>query len=91
MSTQLQELVLKAKSLPPGERAELLRELEKLTTTDVANPSPSVKEQFLQQLVKDGVLKSAERHQRDAERFHRYQPVAYEGQPLSQTIIEDRR
>ena len=89
MSTPLQELVLKAKSLPPGERVELLRELEKLTTTEAAKPSPSVKEQFLQQLVTDGVLK--ERHPRDAARFHRYQPVAYEGQPLSQTIIEDRR
>ncbi len=91
MSTQLQELVLKAKSLSPNERMELLSELEKLTTTEVAKPSPSAKEHFLQQLVKDGVLKSAERHQRDAERFHRYQPVAYEGPPLSQTIIEDRR
>ena len=91
MSTQLQELVLKAKALRPDERVELLCELEKLTKTESAKPSQSAKEQFLQQLVNDGVLKSAERHPRDAERFHRYQPAAYEGPPLSQTIIEDRR
>ena len=90
MSTELQELIRKAKSLSVEERSQLRHELDDLAEP-VKNGEPSAKEKFLQQLVADGVLKSAKRPARDSERFHRYQPVPFEGPPLSQTIIEERR
>lgn len=82
MTSKLESLLEQVRSLSPPER-QLMREALDQIESD-QNPG------FQERLVEAGLLSEAKRPIRDAEAFHAFTPVDIEGDPLSETIIEDR-
>lgn len=92
MSTELKELINRAKALPPDERALLQRELQEFNQPAIENPpDESDEDRFMQRLVDLGLLESARHPARDQQRFRSYQMPNYDGPPISELIIEERR
>ena len=92
MSIELKDLISRAKALPPEERALLQRELQELDHSAIENSSEEFAEdRFMQRLVDLGLLESARHPARDQQRFCSYQMPDYDGPPISELIIKERR
>lgn len=77
-----------------GEQAKALNRAEQWRLRDLleiwlAPPVPMTREEFEQQLAKEGI--SLPPRNPDPASYERWTPVEIEGKPLSETIIEDRR
>ncbi len=63
-----------------------------LTVRCMATCSPDLTDaEYQQRLVQAGLVQRAKTRLRDQTSFERFQPVTISGQPLSETIIEERR
>jgi hypothetical protein len=88
ISPNVNKILQETDALSDGERQELLR----LLANRSGNGSGLTKEsELLRQLVADGLVSHVPRRKKDLARYRQWQPVAIQGKPLSQTIVEERR
>jgi len=84
--------------LSPRDKLELVEhlvhELRVVTASGTQSPAPRItemtEEEFKQQLLKSGLMSSLPTPSDPASR-PAYQPITLEGEPLSETIIRERR
>jgi len=84
--------------LSPQDKLELVErlvhELRVVTTSGTESPAPRVapmtEEEFKRQLLESGLMSSLPTPSDPASRPE-FQPIAIEGEPLSETIIRERR
>jgi hypothetical protein len=91
MST-VEEMVMAAKSLPPQQQAELKRRLDALTGAEdngVSGAGRALHARIHHALYQAGLV--SEVNPPVKQRRERAPLIAIKGQPLSETIIEDRR
>ena len=88
MSVALDQLIEQVKALPPIERQKVRQALAE-SENEVAQPTPN--EEFQKRLVQCGLLSAPKKPARNQAAFDRFVPVAIQGKPLSETIIEERR
>lgn len=87
-SANINKILQEVDTLNDDERLEFLRLLANRTSCE----SGLTKEEQLQkQLVADGLVSHVPPRKKDVERYRQWQPVAIQGKPLSQTIVEERR
>lgn len=68
------------------------RQLRTLLDTLLAPPSaPPTEDEFERALVAAGLLSVPKLQDLDVEQYRQYQPVAVQGKPVSETLIEERR
>jgi hypothetical protein len=90
MTTELEQLIREVQSLPLEERKHLRQVIdESLASADRAIPPNE--EEFQVSLVKAGLLADTRRPIRDVNAFRKNQPFSIAGEPLSETIVEERR
>jgi hypothetical protein len=76
------------KSLTPEEQ----RRLHELLVDEALRLSEAEKEQEVSRyLLREGIISEIPKPDADATAYRRYTPVAIEGKPISETIIEERR
>jgi hypothetical protein len=81
------KILTEAKTLPPDEQRQLR---DKLNEWLGATQAPLSEAEFEQHLVQQGILSEVPPPLVDLLPYMRRQPVQVKGQPLSETIIEDR-
>ena len=81
-SELLQRLAEEVKQLSPEEQGELKKQLER-----------SLADEVTRRLVAKGLMSRLPTppSEADLERIQNWQPIAIQGKPLSETVIEDRR
>jgi hypothetical protein len=87
-SSNVNKILQETDALNDGERQELLRLLANRSERE---SGVTKEEQLRRQLVADGVVSHVPQRKKDLERYRQWQPVAIQGKPLSQTIVEERR
>ncbi|HLW64317.1 MAG TPA: hypothetical protein VKS79_03290 [Gemmataceae bacterium] len=60
------------------------------STKAILSPSDD-EDRIEQELLADGILDQLPLPVSDGSAFHRWQPIAWAGKPLSETILEERR
>ena len=88
MATDLQQLINDIRELPPDDKARLRAALDE--EGDVTDASDREAE-FQRRLVEKGLLKRIKPPVSDLEPYAEREPFEIEGEPLSETIIEERR
>lgn len=88
MAMELQELIDKIRTLPPGDQERLRLVLDNELAGRL---SQTGEEEFQHRLVQKGLLKSIKPHVTDFEPYRNREPFEIEGKPLSETIVEERR
>jgi hypothetical protein len=72
--------------------AEEQRQMRTLLDTLLAPPgAPPTEEEFERTLVTAGLLSIPKPQDLDVKRYRQYKPVAVQGKPVSETLIEERR
>jgi hypothetical protein len=90
MAIQIEQLIEQVRALPPEEKRRLRDVIDaELTTSKPA--SQASEEEFKRRLVQAGLLKQIKPPLSDLQAYKDRTPVAIEGKPLSETLIEERR
>jgi hypothetical protein len=88
VSPNVNRILEEAQSLSSMEREELRKLLlEHATEHEALTRQPRVR----QGLVERGLVDKNPPRGKGQERYTKWQPIAYEGKPLSETIVEERR
>ena len=89
MSNATIERVLEeVRALTPGEQ----RQVHTLLNSLLENPHPKTTEdEFLQMLLQKGIINNIPTPADDADEDDEFEPIEVQGQPLSETVIEERR
>lgn len=83
----LEALIEEVKALTPEQQRQL-----RLTLDSQLSPSPAATEaDFKRALLQAGLLSEVKPRSIDVEAHRNFQPIAVKGEPVSQTIIEERR
>ena len=88
VSSNVKKLLQDANALSEGERQELCRLLEAQSGN---RASATKRGQLRQVLVERGLLDKDSPRPKDPDRYSRWRPITLEGEPLSRTLIEERR
>lgn len=89
MSAALDRIIKEARQLSPDEQRQLV---ERLTALVPAPPGEDEREdEFERELMAEGILGEVKPLPDDDPEFYAYRPVTVTGQPVSETIIEERR
>lgn len=88
VSQNVNKLLQAVESLTDAERDELRRLLDERARRQ-GQLAPE--ERVRQALVERGMLEERPPSGKDPERFRRWSPIRVEGEPLSETIVEERR
>jgi len=88
VSANVNRILQDVDTLNDGERQEFLRLLASRSSRE---SGLTKEEQPRLQLVADGLVSHMPQRKKDLERCRQWQPVAIQGKPLSQTIVEERR
>lgn len=89
MSATRDRIIEEVRRLPPDERRQLV---EQLKTIVPATPSEDeLEDAFERELMAEGVLGEVKPLPQDDPEFYAYKPITVTGQPVSETIIEERR
>lgn len=88
VSQNVDRILQAVQALSDDERRELR---SRLNDHDAREEELRKREQVRRQLVAEGLLSHVPPRGKDPERFRDWQPVAIKGEPLSETIIEERR
>ncbi|MBA3322182.1 MAG: hypothetical protein H0T45_12145 [Pyrinomonadaceae bacterium] len=89
MSATLDRIIEEVRQLPPDEQRQLV---ERLTAIVPAPPNEDEREdEFERELMAEGILGEVKPLPDDDPEFYAYRPVTVTGQPVSETIIEERR
>lgn len=82
-----QEIVTEIQKLPPAQKKEIIDSI----SDDLPNQNVQVtEEEFLQILLADGIISEIPPRVFDEEEEN-FEPIEIEGEPLSETIIRERR
>jgi hypothetical protein len=90
MASPIEKLVEEIRGLPLEQQEQLRNALDAEVASARSNDQTSELE-FKQRLLQAGLITEIREPARDRASFLRYQPVAIQGKPLSETIIEERR
>jgi hypothetical protein len=88
VSQNVNRIFQEAQTLNGNERQQLRVLLEELAA---GGTTPSKWEKARHALVARGLLETQPPRGKDPDRFGRWHPVAVQGKPVSETIIEERR
>lgn len=88
VSPNVDKVFQAAQSLSDAEQQELRRLLEERAHLQ---REPAVADRLRQALVERGLVAAQRCGVKDSERFRRWRPISIQGEPLSATIIEERR
>ncbi|HEX5445816.1 MAG TPA: hypothetical protein VFW87_18460 [Pirellulales bacterium] len=93
MSNDVEKLIQDLRSLPPDDRRNVLAALKGSPALDAAAlaSDEAADEAYQKLLLEAGLISEVRRRCRDQRSFERFQPVPISGEPLSRTIIEERR
>lgn len=93
MANDVEKLIQDLRSLSPSDRREVLASLhETPVSASAPNPGNAEADEAYQKLLVDaGLIDEVRLRRRDQRSFERFQPVMITGEPLSQTIVEERR
>ena len=89
MSLAVDQLIEQVKALAPNDRKRLRAVLDQ--PDEPVRQQPATEEDFQRWLVEEGMLDALQRPERDQAAFDQFQPIAIQGRPLSELIIEERR
>jgi hypothetical protein len=85
-SENLERVLERVRALTPAERQELRARLEAWPT-----PPQSTEHDLDERLLAAGVIGHIPAPLTDLAPYRRWKPIAIEGKPLSETVIEERR
>lgn len=85
--TTFEKVLADAQTLSPDEQRQLRAKLEEWLTTP---PAPLTEAAFEQQLVTQGILSEVSPPTTDVTPYCQRKRIQVQGQPLSETIIEER-
>jgi hypothetical protein len=89
MSTSnLEQVLNKVKALSPDEQQQLLNALNSILQNA---PAQMTEDEFEQRMAKRGVISGVKPPITDFEPYKQRKPIEVKGQPISETIIEERR
>lgn len=90
VSPNIEKVLQEAKSLDLAEREQFI---ELLKLQPAPGEAQSKEDQLTEALLRKGIIRKATRKPTPADvaRWQQWEPLRIEGQPLSQTIIEERR
>jgi len=93
MATDIEKLLQEIQSLPAQERQRLheLLGTNANGSSDVAGTENHTEDEYQDLLVRSGLLERKKPRQRDQRAFDRFKPVPISGQPISETIVEERK
>ncbi len=85
----MDKIIKEVRQLPPDEQRQLVERLAALVPVP---PSEDEREdEFERELMAEGILGEVKPLPDDDPEFYAYRPVTVTGQPVSETIIEERR
>jgi hypothetical protein len=85
--TTVERLYQEARALPPE---DLRRLIEMLSFTELPKPAMT-EEEFQMHLMSEGIISELPRPLAERKGEEEFIPIIVQGQPLSETIIEERR
>jgi hypothetical protein len=88
VSPNVNKILQEMDALNDGERQEFLR---LLASRGGVESTLSAEGRLQRQLLAEGLVSHVPPRTKDVERYRQWQPVAIEGKPLSETIVEERR
>lgn len=88
MSATLDNIIEEVRQLSPDEQRQLIVQLNAIVP---ASNEDELEDEFERELIAEGVVGEVKPLLHDDPEFYSYQPVKVEGQPVSETIIEERR
>lgn len=89
MATDIERLLHEIRELPPEEKSRVRQALNEATPREL--DAASGEEEFKRRLLRAGLLKQIKPPITDLEPYRDRRPFEIQGQPLSETIIEERR
>lgn len=90
MVSGIEKLIEDIRSLPPTDKRRI-RDVIDLELAKHSSSLESGEDEFKRKLVEDGLLKASKPRVTDLGPYRDRRPVEIQGQPLSQTIVEERR
>ncbi|MEX2118675.1 MAG: hypothetical protein WD847_03620 [Pirellulales bacterium] len=91
MASDLEKLLDEVRALPPEDQRRIRTLLDEQLSAQPLEPPRSPEEEFHRRLVEVGLLKEVKPPVRDLEPYRHRRPFEFEGKPVSETIIEERR
>lgn len=92
MSATLDKIIEAVRMLPPDEQRQLIEQLR--TIVPAAVSADEREDEFERELVAKGIIGAVEpltATEEEIRQYRAYRPVTVTGQPISETIIEERR
>ena len=91
MSTTIDKIIAEVQQLPPDEQRQLIEQLQAIVPASASTEERE--DEFERELVAEGflgVVAQLTATDEEIREYRAYQPIKAEGQPLSETIIEER-
>ena len=85
----VERVLEEVKALTPGEQRQVHTLLNSLLENQAHPQTPE--DEFLQMLLQKGIIANIPNPAADADEDDAFEPVEVQGQPLSETVIEERR
>ena len=91
MQTTLENVINEAKNLSHDELKKLKETIDSILETEEKTKSTMTEEEFAQYLFEKGIIGKPPPPITDFSRYDDYEPVEISGEPISKTIIRERR